>query len=101
MVKVEDGKGLKIRTMENKVHLAAWKDAGLNPTPMAWGEVFTALQQNVIDGQENPIAVYYSTKFVGGRSEVRFAHRSRVLAVPLGDEQEALTPCPKRTRICS
>jgi TRAP-type C4-dicarboxylate transport system substrate-binding protein len=59
---VEDGKGLKIRTMENKVHLAAWKAAGLNPTPMAWGEVFTALQQNVIDGQENPIAVFYSAK---------------------------------------
>ncbi|MCK7469798.1 MAG: TRAP transporter substrate-binding protein DctP [Desulfomicrobium escambiense] len=37
--KVEDAKGLKIRTMENKVHLAAWKEAGLNPTPMAWGEV--------------------------------------------------------------
>jgi tripartite ATP-independent transporter DctP family solute receptor len=60
--KVEDGKGLKIRTMENKVHLAAWKTAGLNPTPMAWGEVFTALQQKVIDGQENPIAVFYSAK---------------------------------------
>jgi tripartite ATP-independent transporter DctP family solute receptor len=60
--KVDDAKGLKIRTMENKVHLAAWKDAGLNPTPMAWGEVFTALQQKVIDGQENPIAVYYSSK---------------------------------------
>jgi len=60
--KAEDGKGLKIRTMENKVHLAAWKSAGLNPTPMAWSEVFTALQQNVIDGQENPIAVFYSSK---------------------------------------
>ncbi len=59
---VEDGKGLKIRTMENKVHLAAWKAAGFNPTPMAWGEVFTALQQRVIDGQENPIAVLYSNK---------------------------------------
>ena len=61
--KVEDAKGLKIRTMENKIHLSAWKDAGLNPTPMAWGEVFTALQQKVIDGQENPIAVFYSSKF--------------------------------------
>lgn len=55
--KVEDGRGLKIRTMENRVHLAAWKAAGFNPTPMSWGEVFTALQQRVIDGQENPIAV--------------------------------------------
>ncbi len=61
--KVTDAKGLKIRTMENKVHLSAWKDAGLNPTPMAWGEVYTALQQKVIDGQENPIAVFYSSKF--------------------------------------
>lgn len=61
--KVEDAKGLKIRTMENKVHLAAWKAAGLNPTPMAFGEVFTALQQKVIDGQENPVAVIYSSKF--------------------------------------
>jgi tripartite ATP-independent transporter DctP family solute receptor len=60
---VDDAKGLKIRTMENKVHLAAWKEAGLNPTPMAWGEVYTALQQRVIDGQENPVAVYYSSKF--------------------------------------
>lgn len=60
--KAEDGKGMKIRTMENRVHLAAWKAAGFNPTPMAWGEVFTALQQRVIDGQENPIAVFYSNK---------------------------------------
>ena len=58
----EDGKGLKIRVMENKVHLLAFKTAGLNPTPMAWGEVYAALQQKVIDGQENPIAVIHSSK---------------------------------------
>lgn len=58
----EDAKGLKIRVMENKVHLLAWKTAGLNPTPMAWGEVYPALQQKVIDGQENPIAVIYASK---------------------------------------
>lgn len=56
-------KGLKIRTMENKVHLKAWDTAGLNPTPMAWGELYTSLQQKVIDGQENPVAVFYSAKF--------------------------------------
>jgi TRAP-type transport system periplasmic protein len=60
---VEQGKGLKIRVMENKVHLLAWKTAGLNPTPMAWGELYPALQQGVIDGQENPVAVFYSAKF--------------------------------------
>lgn len=57
-----DAKGMKIRTMENKTHMLAFKTAGLNPTPMAWSEVFGALQQKVIDGQENPVAVVYSSK---------------------------------------
>ncbi len=57
-----DAKGMKIRTQENKIHLKAWQTAGVNPVPMAWGEVFGALQQKVIDGQENPIAVIYSAK---------------------------------------
>jgi tripartite ATP-independent transporter DctP family solute receptor len=57
-----DAKGLKIRTMENKVHIAAWKAAGVNPVPMAWGEVYGALQQKTIDGQENPVAVIHSVK---------------------------------------
>lgn len=57
-----DVKGLKLRTMENKVHIEAWKTLGADPTPMAWGEVYGALQQKVIDGQENPIAVIYSNK---------------------------------------
>lgn len=58
-----DVKGLKIRTMENQMHLAAWKALGANPTPMPFSEVFTALQQHVIDGQENPIPTIYDAKF--------------------------------------
>ncbi len=57
-----DAKGMKIRTMENKMHMLAFKTAGLNPTPMAWSEVFGALQQKVIDGQENPVVVIYTSK---------------------------------------
>jgi tripartite ATP-independent transporter DctP family solute receptor len=57
-----DAKGLKIRTMENPVHIQAWKAVGVIPTPMAWSEVFGALQQGVIDGQENPIAVILQNK---------------------------------------
>ncbi|WZL72145.1 TRAP transporter substrate-binding protein [Clostridiaceae bacterium 35-E11] len=59
---VEDIQGLKVRTMENEVHMDAFKELGADPTPMAWSEVFTALQQKVIDGQENPIPIIYSTK---------------------------------------
>ncbi len=57
-----DVKDIKLRTMENKVHIEAWRSLGAAPTPMAWGEVYGALQGHVIDGQENPIAVIYSTK---------------------------------------
>jgi tripartite ATP-independent transporter DctP family solute receptor len=58
-----DLKGLKIRTMENPIHLAAWRILGANPTPMPFSEVFTAMQQKTIDGQENPIPTIYAQKF--------------------------------------
>ncbi len=57
-----DVAGLKIRTMENKLHMAMWRTLGVDPTPMAWGEVFTALQQGTVDGQENPIPLIYTSK---------------------------------------
>lgn len=53
----EDLEGLKLRTMENQVHIAAFEAAGANPTPMSWTEVLTSLAQGTIDGQENPIPV--------------------------------------------
>jgi len=59
----EDLKGLKLRTMENPIHMQAYKGFGLIPTPMAISEVFTALQQGTVDGQENPISVIQSWKF--------------------------------------
>ena len=63
----EDLQGLKIRVMENEVHISAWTAFGANPTPMSWAEVFTGLQQKTIDGQENPIEVIYN----GGLAEVQ------------------------------
>ncbi len=59
----EDLKGLKMRTMENPVHIAAYKGLGIVTTPMAFPEVFTALQQGTVDGQENPLSVIISAKF--------------------------------------
>ncbi len=47
--------GMKIRVQPNPIHIAAFKALGTNPTPIAWGELFTALQQNVVDGAENPL----------------------------------------------
>lgn len=59
----EDIKGMKIRTMENDVHLAAFKAFGANPTPMAFSELYTAMQQGTVDGQENPVAIIVGNKF--------------------------------------
>jgi len=58
-----DAAGLKVRTMENKVHMEGYKSFGLLPTPMAFPELFGALQQGTVDGQENPIPVILSSKF--------------------------------------
>jgi TRAP-type transport system periplasmic protein len=59
----EDSRGLKVRTMENQVHMQAFQQLGVLPTPMAFPELFTALQQGTVDGQENPIGVILSANF--------------------------------------
>ena len=58
----DDVKGLKIRTMENRVHMDAFKAMGALPTPMNMNEVFTALQTGTVDGQENPVPVILANK---------------------------------------
>lgn len=55
-------KGLKIRTMENKVHMEAFKAMGALPTPMNMNEVFTSLQTGTVDGQENPVPIILANK---------------------------------------
>jgi tripartite ATP-independent transporter DctP family solute receptor len=59
----DDLKGMKLRTMENQTHLLVWRALGALPTPMALPEVFTALQQGTVDGQENPIGAIINNKF--------------------------------------
>jgi tripartite ATP-independent transporter DctP family solute receptor len=59
----EDLGGMKVRTMENDIQLDLWKELGASPTPMAFSELFGALQQGVVDGQENPYSVIAAAKF--------------------------------------
>lgn len=61
--KPEDMAGIKLRTPKGAWRLKMFQLYGANPTPMAFSEVFTALQTNVIDGQENPYAQIASAKF--------------------------------------
>ncbi len=51
----DDLRDLKIRTMENSIHMSSFTHLGASPTPMAFTELFTALQQGTVDGEENPL----------------------------------------------
>ncbi|WP_313894002.1 TRAP transporter substrate-binding protein [Psychrobacillus sp.] len=59
---VEDVKKMKVRVQENEIQIDTWKSYGAEPTPMAWTEVFTGLQQGVIDGHSNSAATIKSSK---------------------------------------
>jgi tripartite ATP-independent transporter DctP family solute receptor len=61
--KLEDLKGLKIRTPNSQVTLASFKALGALPTPMSFGEIYSALQLGTVDGQENPIAHILTQKW--------------------------------------
>jgi len=58
-----DLNGMKIRTMENPAHIQMVESFNATATPMAFGEVYSSLQQGVIDGQENPISLIESMRF--------------------------------------
>jgi len=58
-----DMKGIKIRVMESQMYIDLFKALGANPTPMARGEVFTALQQKTVDAQDNPMGQIYTSRF--------------------------------------
>jgi C4-dicarboxylate-binding protein DctP len=58
LTSVEDLQGLKIRTMNNPVHMEIVKSLGASPTPIPWQDLYTALQTGVVDGQENSLAIF-------------------------------------------
>lgn len=63
ITKPEDLKGLKMRVMENQVFIDFFNTLGASATPMSFSELFTGLQQNTVDGQENPPSLIYASKF--------------------------------------
>ncbi len=63
VTKVEDFDGVKVRVMQNNIFLDTFKTLGTNAVPMAFGEVFTALETKTIDGQENPFVTIETSKF--------------------------------------
>jgi TRAP-type transport system periplasmic protein len=63
VTKMEDLDGIKLRVMQNNVYLESFKLLGANAVPMAFSELFTALETKAVDGQENPFNTILSSKF--------------------------------------
>jgi tripartite ATP-independent transporter DctP family solute receptor len=63
VTKWEDFDGLKVRVMQNNIFLDTFNNLGANPTPMAFSEVFSALETRAIDAQENPFVTIDTSKF--------------------------------------
>ena len=85
--KPEDVKGLKIRVMEQPIYIEMMKILGASPTPMAFGELFTAMQQGVVDGQENPAAHIYTSRFFEVQKYISLTahtHSAEPLLVAMG-----------------
>lgn len=72
----EDMKGLKVRVQESKIKMELIKSLGAIPTPIPFGELYSALQQKVVDGQENPIATIYSMKFYEVQKYLSLTHHT-------------------------
>ena len=99
----EDFQGVKVRVMQNNIFLDTFRTLGANAVPMAFGEVFTALETRAIDGQENPFVTIDTSKFFEVQkylSVTRHAYTPFMVlySKPLWDrlskdEQQALSEC--------
>jgi TRAP-type transport system periplasmic protein len=63
VLKVADVKGLKLRVPQDVTFLVSWKMLGASPTPIAMGELYLALQQGIVEAEENPLETHYTQKF--------------------------------------
>ena len=103
VTKVEDFPGLKVRVMQNNVFLDTFRTLGANAVPMAFQEVFAALETKAIDGQENPFVtidtskLYEVQKFLSVTNHAYtpflFLYSKALWDKLSADEQKALTDC--------
>jgi TRAP-type transport system periplasmic protein len=95
---LKDLKGLKIRVPEQELWVGAWKAQGTNPTPIAWPEVYTALQQGVVDAMECPRSSIYNGKMQEHAKYLTLTHHSLALvAVTMNEKKfQSLTPAQQK-----
>jgi tripartite ATP-independent transporter DctP family solute receptor len=90
----EDLKGIKIRTTPNKAHMEAFRLLGANPAPMAFSELYLALQNGTVDAQENPVNNIHDNRMYEVQKHMSFtrhAYTASIIAMNL-DRFKALPP---------
>jgi tripartite ATP-independent transporter DctP family solute receptor len=86
--KLADLKGLKIRMPQIPAMVASFKAMGANPTPMAWSEVYTGLEQNVIEAQENPIPFIYGGRIQEVQKYIALTdHKYEYVTIAMSDKR--------------
>jgi tripartite ATP-independent transporter DctP family solute receptor len=108
VTKVEDFSGIKLRVMQNNVFLDTFRTVGANAVPMAFQEVFTALETRAIDGQENPFVTIDTSKFYEVQRYLSVTNHAYTPFMVLyskalfdrlsADEQKALVDCAVQGR---
>ena len=106
--KMEDFNGIKLRVMQNDVFLNSFKTLGANAVPMAFSELFSALETNTVDGQENPFNTILSSKFYEVQKYMTVTNHvyspwivlvsKKYWATLSKDEQKILTEAAKTSR---
>ena len=91
---IDDVQGFRLRVPNVPMFVADWSAIGANPTPMAFAEVFGAMQQGVIDGQENPFALIQSARFYEVQDYLNLtAHVRQAIYVVIGDDRlQSMSP---------
>ncbi len=91
---IDDLKGLKIRVPEIPAMVTTWRAIGANPTPMAWSEVYTGLEQGVISAQENPIPFIFGGRINEVQSNLSFTnHKYEYVTLSISEMRwKQLTP---------
>lgn len=91
---LQDLKGLKIRVPEQELWVGAWKAQGANPTPIAWPELYTGLQQGIVEAMEAPAALTYANKMHEQAKYLTYTNHSLALVTLAINERkfQSLTP---------
>ena len=76
ITRAEDFAGLNFRVMQNPIFLDTFRRLGANPVPMAFGEVFTALETGAVDGQENPLPLIQASRFYEVQKYLTLTHHA-------------------------